>query len=75
MAAGYDGSIRIDTQVNTKNFNVGIAGMVQALKGLASALGLAVGVTALVRISKQAIDLASDICRKFRMWLIPLSAQ
>lgn len=61
MAAGYDGSIRIDTKINTKSFNAGIAGMTQSLKGLAGALGLAVGVAALARIGKQAISLASDI--------------
>lgn len=61
MATGYDGSIRIDTRVDTKEFNAGIksmqAGMGKlkvSIQGVAAALGLAFG-------TFQAVDIASDL--------------
>jgi hypothetical protein len=61
MAAGYDGSIRIDSRVDTKGFNSGIASITKSLKGLGSVLGVAFGVKALIDFGKAAIDVASDL--------------
>lgn len=65
---GYDGSIRIDTKVNSQGFNRGVASMEKGVKGLTAsvgklgaALGLVVGIAALVKIGKEAIELASDL--------------
>ena len=50
MAAGYDGSIRIDTKINasgmnagTKQINAGLTGITASLKKMALAVGLAFG--------------------------------
>lgn len=68
MATGYDGSIRIDTRVNTKGFNTGVksveAGLNKitgSLGKMAAAVGVAFSVTALVKFGKQAVDIASDL--------------
>ncbi len=63
MAAGYDGSIRINTRVDTKGFNAGtkqinkgLAGITKSLKGLAVAAGLALSVRAIVNFSKASME-------------------
>ncbi len=68
MAAGYDGSIRIDTSMDAKGFNTGVkniqSGLTRitgSLGKLAAAVGVAFGVAALVQFGKQAVDLASDL--------------
>lgn len=62
MAFGqYDGSIRIDTSLNTKNFNAALGKITNAVKKLGAAVGVSLGITALVKFGKEAIDLASDI--------------
>ncbi len=61
MAAGYDGSIRIDTSIDSKGFNVGVKGIVNGLKGLAAAVGIAFGVGALVNFGKAAVVAASNV--------------
>lgn len=62
MALGqYDGSIRIDTSLNTKNFNAALGKITQSVKGLGAAVGIAFGVSTLIKFGKEAIDLASDI--------------
>lgn len=61
MAAGYDGSIRINTKLNTNGFLSGINSMTASLGKLASAVGVAFSVTALVKMGRQSIELASDI--------------
>ena len=68
MAAGYDGSIRIDTNVNTKGYNQGlksISGGLTKIKGslggIAAAAGVAFGIAGLVNFSKQALSSASDL--------------
>lgn len=58
---GYDGSIKIDTSINSKNFNSGISKIGASLKGLAGAVGVAFGVAALIRFSKEAVKLASNL--------------
>lgn len=62
MAFGqYDGSIRIDTSLNTKNFNAALGKITNAVKKLGAAVGVSLGIAALVKFGKEAIDLASDI--------------
>ena len=66
--AQYDGSIRINTLLNTKEFERGsrwlISGMERigkSINGIISSLGFAIGIAGLVALGKQAIDTASDI--------------
>lgn len=66
--AGYDGSIRIDTQINTRGFDKGARGLLSgveklgnSIRGLIGSLGFALGVAGLVSLGKQAIDTSSDI--------------
>jgi len=61
MAIGYDGSIRIDSRIDTKNFNNGIKSMMSSVKGLAAAVGLALGVAGIVMFGKSAVSAASDL--------------
>lgn len=57
----YDGSIRINTKLNTQGFDRGISAMRATLGKFATAVGIAFSVTALVKLGQQAIELASDI--------------
>ncbi|ADY54718.1 hypothetical protein Sgly_0352 [Syntrophobotulus glycolicus DSM 8271] len=68
MAAGYDGSIRIDTRVDTKGFNTGmkqisggLAGIASSLGKLAGAVGLTFGVKAIIDFSKESVKAATDL--------------
>jgi phage tail tape-measure protein len=61
MAAGFDGSITIDTSINPKGFNAGIKAMTGAVKGLGAVLGIALGIGALVAFGKTAVDTASQM--------------
>jgi len=59
--ATYDGSININTKINEKGFNSGISSMMGSLKGLAAAVGIAFGVTAIVNFGKSAVSAASEM--------------
>lgn len=66
--AGYDGSIRINTQLNTRDFERGARGLLSginrlgnSLRGIIGSLGFGLGIAGLVALGKQAIDTASDI--------------
>jgi hypothetical protein len=68
VAIGYDGSIRIDTSINSKGFNAGakqitngISGITSSLKRMAVAVGIAFGVAAIVNFGKRAVDIASSL--------------
>lgn len=68
MASGYDGSIRIDTKIDSAGFNSGvksmdsgISSMTSSLKKMAGAVGIAFGVSTLIKFGKSAIDTASDL--------------
>lgn len=68
MAIKSDGSVIIDTLVDTKGFNRGIGNMQKSVSGLTSSIGkigvaisAAFGVHALVNFGKSAIDLGSDL--------------
>lgn len=66
--AGFDGSIRIDTLLNTRGFERGARGLLSgmerlgnSIRGIMGSLGFAIGIAGLVSFGKQAIDTASDI--------------
>lgn len=66
--ARYDGSIRIDTRVDSTGFNKGIktissgfAGIVKSLKGIAIAAGLAFGIKAAIDFGKASVSAASEL--------------
>lgn len=68
MAGGYDGTIRINTQLDNRGFTQGVSGMraglnsvLGSIKGLTAALGVGLSLAGLVAVGKQAVDLASDI--------------
>jgi hypothetical protein len=61
MAAGYDGSIRIDTSIDSSGFNTGIGKLKDSLKGLAEAVGIAFGVKALFDFMKSSAEAASEV--------------
>lgn len=61
MAGNYDGSIRIDTQINTQPISTGISQIENKIKGLASAVGLAFGVKELIEFGSKANSAASDL--------------
>ncbi len=61
MAGGYDGSIRIDTLINTLPINSGINRIESKVKALASTIGLAFGAKELISFGKNAVEAASDL--------------
>lgn len=61
MATGYDGSIRINTKIDSKGFNQGLNAITGSLKKLAGAVGVAFGVAAVVNFGKEALNIASDL--------------
>nr|DAI65030.1 MAG TPA: minor tail protein [Caudoviricetes sp.] len=61
LAAGYDGSIRINTKLDRNGFNQGLNAIAGSLKKLGGAMGIAFGVTAMVKFGKEALNIASDL--------------
>lgn len=68
MALGFDGSIRIDTAINTIGFtrgiervNRGFNGLTISLKKFAGVVAAAFGVGALIKFGKEAIKASSDL--------------
>lgn len=61
MALGYDGTIRIDSRIDTRGFNAGISSMTKSLRGLAAAIGLTFGVAAVSAFGKTAVNAASEL--------------
>lgn len=59
--SAYDGSIRINTKLNTKGFDSGISSIRATLGKFARVVGMAFSITALVKMGQEAIELASDI--------------
>lgn len=57
----YDGSIKIDTSLNTKGFNSSLNKISSSVKKLAATIGITFGVAGLVKFGKEALNLASDI--------------
>lgn len=61
MAGSYDGSIRIDTAINSKPIDSGISAIENKIKRIGSAIGLAFGVKELIDFGKKAVTAASDL--------------
>ncbi|MDE7399653.1 MAG: hypothetical protein K2N06_09015, partial [Oscillospiraceae bacterium] len=61
MAGNYDGSIRINTAINTDSLDNGLAKIESKIKSLGAAIGLAFGVKELIDFSKKAVTAASDL--------------
>ena len=61
MAGTYDGSIRINTKIESAGAKTELASLSKSLKGFAAAVGVAFGVAAVVNFSKECIKLASDL--------------
>jgi hypothetical protein len=59
--AGYDGTIRVDSQINGSGFNKGISSMMGPLVKLGAAIIAALSVTAIVAFAKAAADAASKL--------------
>lgn len=67
-APGYDGSIRIDSRINTKGFNKGVrnlgrslGGLTKVLKAVGAAAIAAFSVIGIVRFGAVAVDTASEL--------------
>jgi hypothetical protein len=65
MSAGYDGSIRIDTSINSSGFNKGVKGMMTSLKSLAIAIGIAFSIGAVIAFGNASVAAASEIQSAF----------
>jgi len=61
MAGTYDGSIRINTKIESAGAKAELASLSKSLKGFAAVVGVAFGVAAIVNFSKECINLASDL--------------
>ena len=59
--SGGDGSIILTTKVDQSGLNKGMASLKGAITKLGAAIGVAVGVRALVQFGKRAVQLASDL--------------
>lgn len=57
--SGYDGSVKIDTRMDTGGFNAGIKKMMGAVGKLGAAIGIAFGVAAIIDFGKQSVDAAA----------------
>ena len=57
--SGYDGSVRIDSRMDTGGFNAGIKSMMGAVGKLAGVLGIAFSVASLINFGKQSVDTAA----------------
>jgi hypothetical protein len=57
----YDGTIRIDSRLDPKGFNTGIAAITRSVRGLAGVLGLAFGGAAVIGFGKSAVQAASEV--------------
>lgn len=61
MAGSYDGSIRIDTSINSRPIESGISAIENKIKSIGTAIGLAFGVKELIDFGKKAVTAASDL--------------
>lgn len=61
MTGSYDGSIRIDTSINSQPIDNGISAIENKIKSIGTTIGLAFGVKELVDFGKRAVTAASDL--------------
>ena len=59
--ANADGSILISTKVDQKGINTGLNSISKSLGKLAEIVGVAFGVSAIVKFGKEAVNMASDL--------------
>lgn len=57
----YDGSIRIDTRIDSRGFNAGVKSMIAALRPLAAAIGAVFGVTSAIQFGKTSVRTAAEL--------------
>ena len=67
-AGGYDGSINIDTKIDSSGFNrgvkgigTGINGITGSLKKMAAAVGIAFGIGAIVNFGKESVKASTEL--------------
>ena len=60
MAGRYDGSIRIDSSIDSKGFDKGIAGMSKSIKALGAALAIAFSVIVFAGFTAESAKLAAE---------------
>jgi len=60
MAGRYDGSIRIDSSIDSKGFDKGIAGMSKSIKALGAALAIAFSVKVIAGFTAESAKLAAE---------------
>ncbi|MDD2921477.1 MAG: hypothetical protein PHQ36_04255 [Anaerolineales bacterium] len=65
MAAGYDGTIRIDSSIDSKNFNAGIKRMITSVKALALSMGALLGIGGFFALGKASVDTAAEMSNAF----------
>lgn len=61
MSTGYDGSIRINTKIDTKDGEKKVSSLGDKFKSLGKIVAAAFAITKLVQFGKQAISLSSDL--------------
>jgi len=61
MAATYDGSIRINTKIDSRDAKTQLNSLSRSLKNFAVVVGVAFGVGAIVSFGKECVNLASDL--------------
>lgn len=61
MAGSYDGSIRIDTSINSQPIDNGISAIENKIKSIGKTIGLAFGVKELIDFGRKAVTAASDL--------------
>lgn len=61
LAAGYDGSIRIDTGIDTKGFNAGTKQISSGLNGIGKSMATAFSVAAIVELGGQVIETTAKL--------------
>lgn len=61
MSTGYDGSIRINTKIDTKDGEKKVSSLGEKFKSLGKIVVAAFAITKLVQFGKQAISLSSDL--------------
>jgi len=57
----YDGSIRIDTRIDSRGFNAGVKSMIAALRPLAAAIGAVFGVASVIQFGKTSVRTAAEL--------------
>ena len=65
MAGTYDGSIRINTKVDTKSFNTGASSIVSGLKGIAKTAAIAFSTGAIIKFGAAGVCILAGFVVKY----------